>query len=78
MKSIVVKVFRDRITGTVHQIGQEIELTKKRYEEITSAACGPFVEEIIDEIVDEIPEEIVDEIIEGAPVKKQKPAKVGA
>lgn len=46
MKVKVIKTFRDKYTKVVYQKGQEIDLTKERYEELTSAALGPFVREI--------------------------------
>jgi len=46
MKATVIKVFRNKETGIVNEVGQEVELTKKRYEEINSAVFGPFVEKV--------------------------------
>lgn len=46
MKAKVINVFRDKNTDTVHQVGEELELTKKRFEEINSTAFGLFVERI--------------------------------
>lgn len=36
--------FRDKHTKAVYQKGQEIEVTEERFEELTSTALGPFVE----------------------------------
>lgn len=44
MKVTVIKVFRDKNTDTVYQVGEELELTKKRFEEINSTSHGVFVE----------------------------------
>lgn len=48
MKVRVIKPFRDRYTKVIYQEGQEIEVTKKRFEEINSAAFGPFVEAVVE------------------------------
>lgn len=50
MKVRVIKPFRDKYTKVIYQKGKEIEVTKERFEEINSAALGPFVEEIKPEI----------------------------
>lgn len=44
MKVRIIKPFRDKYTKVVYMNGQEIEVTNERYEEINSAALGPFVE----------------------------------
>ena len=44
MKVKVIKPFRDKHTKVVYVKGEEIEVTKERFEELTSAALGPFVE----------------------------------
>jgi hypothetical protein len=44
MKVKVIKPFKDKYKKVVYQKGQEIEVTRERYEELTSAALGPFVE----------------------------------
>jgi len=44
----VLKPFKDKITKVIYQKGQEIELTKERYEELSSSALGSFVEGISD------------------------------
>jgi len=44
MKVRIIKPFRDKYTKVVYMNGQEIEITKERFEEINSAALGPFVE----------------------------------
>lgn len=46
MKAKVTKAFKDKHTKVIYQPGQEIEITKKRYEEINSTAFGILVEEI--------------------------------
>jgi len=46
MKIRIIKPFRDKYTKVVYMNGQEIEVTKERFEEINSAALGPFVEQI--------------------------------
>ncbi|MCC5465547.1 hypothetical protein [Pelosinus baikalensis] len=47
MKYMVSNTFRDKRNGKIYKQGQEIELTKKRFEEINSTASGVLVEEII-------------------------------
>lgn len=37
-------------------MGQEIEVTKARFEELTSAALGPFVEEINTDVAEKVDE----------------------
>jgi hypothetical protein len=44
MKVKVVMPFKDKHTKVIYQKGREIEVTEERYEELTSAAQGPFVE----------------------------------
>ena len=46
MKARVIKPFKDKYTKVTYQVGQIIEVTKERFEELTSAAHGPFVEGI--------------------------------
>ncbi len=46
VKVRVIKPFRDKYTKVVYQEGQEINVTKERYEELSSAALGPFVQAI--------------------------------
>jgi hypothetical protein len=46
MRVKVLRTFRDKETKTLHRKGKEIEITKKRYEEINSTAFGILVEEI--------------------------------
>lgn len=46
MRVKVLRTFRDKETKTLHRKGEEIEITKKRYEEINSTAFGILVEEI--------------------------------
>lgn len=53
MKVKVIKPFRDKHSKTIHKKGQEIEVTQERYEEINSAALGPFVEKITEAKTDE-------------------------
>ena len=49
MKVKVIKKIRDKYTNLLHEIGQDIEITKERFEEINSTAHGVFVEEIKEE-----------------------------
>lgn len=44
MKVKVIVPFKDKNTKIVYKKGQELEITNERYEEINSAALGPFVE----------------------------------
>lgn len=44
MKVKVIKPFKDKYTKVIYNPGQDIEVTQERYEELTSAALGPFVE----------------------------------
>jgi len=44
VKAKVTKAFKDKHTKVIYQPGQEIEVTKERLKELTSAALGPFVE----------------------------------
>jgi hypothetical protein len=46
MKAQVVKEFRDKNTKELQKVGTEIEVTKKRFEEINSTAFGVLIEEI--------------------------------
>ena len=46
MKVKVIKPFRDKHTKVVYVKGEEIEVTKERLDEITSAASGPFVQAV--------------------------------
>lgn len=46
MKVKVIKPFKDGRTKAIYQAGQIIEVTKERYEALTSAASGPFVQAI--------------------------------
>ena len=46
MKVKVIKPFRDKHTKVIYNPGQDIEVTQERYEELTSAASGPFVQAI--------------------------------
>jgi hypothetical protein len=46
MKALVIKKFQDKVTGKVNQKGKTIEVTSERFEEINSAAQGPFLEKI--------------------------------
>lgn len=42
MKAKVLKLFKDKHSGELHQKGTTITISKERYEEILSV--GPFVE----------------------------------
>lgn len=46
MKVRVIKLFKDKYTKVTCNLGQDIEVTQERYEELTSAASGPFVQAI--------------------------------
>lgn len=46
MKVRVIKPFKDKHTKVICKLGQDIEVTQERYEELTSAASGPFVQAI--------------------------------
>ena len=43
MKVKVIKPFKDGRTKAIYQAGQIIEVTKERYEALTSSALGAFV-----------------------------------
>ena len=49
MKARVVKKFVDKYTKQIYEIGQIIDITHERYEEINSTAHGILVEKL-DEI----------------------------
>lgn len=49
MKAKVVKKFKDKHTKMIHKVGQEIKLTKERFEEINSTSYGTFLVEIAEE-----------------------------
>jgi hypothetical protein len=42
-QAVVVKRFRDKVTGAKHSKGQVIEVTLKRLAEINAAPGGPFL-----------------------------------
>jgi hypothetical protein len=46
MRVKVVRPFKDKHTKVICNLGQDIEVTQERYEELTSAASGPFVQAI--------------------------------
>lgn len=46
MKVLVIKPFKDKYTKVIYQKGKEIEVTKERFDEINSAALGPFVQAV--------------------------------
>lgn len=46
MRVKVIMPFKDKYKKVVYQKGQEIEVTNERFEELTSAAPGPFVQAI--------------------------------
>jgi hypothetical protein len=48
MKAKVIKPFKDKYTKVTCNFGQDIEVTRERYEELTSAASGPFVEAVVE------------------------------
>lgn len=59
MKVRVVKPFKDKHTKVIYQMGQEIEVTKARFEEINSTAHGILAEEIQQPIRENKKEETV-------------------
>lgn len=48
MKVNVIKTYRDKYTNTIHKVGENIEMTKERYEEINSTSLGTFVNEVVE------------------------------
>ena len=42
----MIKPFKDKYTKAIYQVGHEIEVTEERFEEINSAALGPFVDQV--------------------------------
>lgn len=46
MKVRAIKPFRDKHTKVVYAKGQEFDVTQERFEELSSAALGPFVEPV--------------------------------
>lgn len=46
MRARVTMPFRDKYTNIIYGKGQVIEVTKERYEELSSTALGSFVEAI--------------------------------
>lgn len=46
MKAEVTKRYRDKDTNLLQEIGTEVEVTRKRFDEINSTAYGVFLEEI--------------------------------
>ena len=53
MRAIVISDFRDKETKVIHRAnGPAIELTKKRFKELTEAPGGPFVVEYKDPLLD--------------------------
>lgn len=44
MKAVVKKAFKDKVTGQLYKVGDKIDLSKARYNEICKK--GNFVEEI--------------------------------
>lgn len=46
MRVKVIMPFKDKYKKVVYQKGKEIDITKERFEEINSAAPGPFVQAI--------------------------------
>lgn len=43
MKATVIKTFRDKLTKAVRRKGDVVEVTLERFEEVNSAAQGPFL-----------------------------------
>ena len=46
MKVNVIKIYRDKYDRTIHKPGEELTISKERYEEINSTARGIFVDEV--------------------------------
>jgi len=46
LRARVTMSFRDKYTNIIYGKGQVIEVTKERYEELSSTALGSFVEAI--------------------------------
>ena len=46
MRVKVVRPFKDKHTKVICNLGQDIEVTQERYEELTSAASVPFIQAI--------------------------------
>jgi len=46
LRARVTMPFRDKYTNIIYEKGQVIEVTKERYEELSSTALGSFVEAI--------------------------------
>jgi len=46
LRARVTMPFRDKYTNIIYGKGQVIEITKERYEELSSTALGSFVEAI--------------------------------
>lgn len=53
MKVKVIEAFRDRHTKEIHKVNKEMNITKKRYDEILSV--GNFVEVIEEEVKEPTP-----------------------
>lgn len=68
----VVKPFMDKYTKVTYQKGQEIEVNEGRYEELTSAALGPFVEALQKETPQEEPKTTENETKQAKGKKKAK------
>ena len=78
MKATVIKTFRDKLTKAVHRKGKDVEVTLERFEEINSAAQGPFLaaEEPAEEQKQESPPETEEPAEEQKP-QRRKSAKAG-
>ncbi len=48
MKVKVLRTFRNKYSKKIHKKGDTIDISKKRFEEINSAASGVLVEKIED------------------------------
>ncbi|NLA28031.1 MAG: hypothetical protein GX878_11625 [Firmicutes bacterium] len=46
MEAKVLTVFRDKDTGKIHQPGDTITITKKRFDEITGKLGGGFIKAV--------------------------------
>lgn len=46
MEAKVLKRFKNKYSKRTHEVGEHIEVTKKRFEEINSTKHGKMIEEI--------------------------------
>lgn len=48
MKAKVIQQYKDKKTKVSHKIGEEINVSNERFEEINSTSHGTFLEEILE------------------------------